>query len=84
MCARCRKRLTTIVDHIVPAGVAIAQAEEAGIVGVKYAGFYMRSNLQGLCRECHYIKTNEDKAHVGEWLNVCIRDSATAKRKWSF
>ena len=84
MCATCGKRLTTIVDHIVPAGVAIAQAEEAGIVGVKYAGFYMRSNLQGLCRECHYIKTNEDKAHVGEWLNVCIRDSATAKRKWSF
>lgn len=84
MCARCRARLSVIVDHIVPAGIAIVQARESGKYTGKYAGFYMRSNLQGLCRECHYRKTIEDKTHVGPWPNVVDLDALTAKKQWTF
>jgi 5-methylcytosine-specific restriction endonuclease McrA len=84
MCGRCHKRLTAIVDHVVPAGVAIVQAQESGKYPFKYAGFYIRSNLQGLCRACHYVKTDEDTVHTGPWPNVVDKDKRTAKKVWSF
>ena len=84
MCARCRTRLTAIVDHVVPAGVAIEQARESGKFTHKYAGFFLRSNLQGLCRECHFQKTIEDKAHTGAWPDVITQAEHKPKRVWTF
>jgi 5-methylcytosine-specific restriction endonuclease McrA len=84
MCSRCNRALTAIIDHVVPAGIAIVQASESGKYVDRYAGFFMRSNLQGLCRACHWQKTEEDKAHCGQWPNVVERGAHTAKRAWSF
>lgn len=84
MCCRCRVRLTAIVDHAVPAGVAVAQAQQSGKIMGKYAGFFIRSNLQGLCRVCHAAKTIEDKAHTGAWPDVLERDERQPKRTWTF
>ena len=50
----------------------------------RYAGYYIRSNLQGLCRPCHWDKTNEDKTHVGLWPDVVAVELASPKRVWSF
>jgi 5-methylcytosine-specific restriction endonuclease McrA len=84
MCARCHNSITEIVDHIVPAGVAIAQARDSGKYVDKYAGFFIRSNLQGLCRVCHYNKTVEDKAHSSTWRDVVQHDASQTKKVWSF
>src|SRR6202044_3886964 len=68
MCKRCDIAVSVIVDHIVPAAIAIAQAIASKLWPCdKYAGYYLTSNLQGLCRLCHAAKTAEDKAHVGAW-----------------
>ncbi len=83
-CAQCGNRVSAIVDHIVPAGIAILQASESGLYVDRYAGFFMRSNLQCLCRECHYTKTNADKAHVGPWPSVIAQKDTSTKRRWSF
>jgi 5-methylcytosine-specific restriction endonuclease McrA len=83
-CARCGNNISEIVDHIIPAGIAIVQASESGLYVDRYAGFFMRSNLHGLCRECHFKKTTEDKTHVGAWPSVVQADSLKAKRVWSF
>jgi 5-methylcytosine-specific restriction endonuclease McrA len=85
MCARCSVAASEIVDHIVPAVVAIAQAQASGRYPYdKYAGYYIQSNLQGLCRSCHWTKTNEDKMHVGEWPDVVAKEQAQPKKIWSF
>ena len=84
MCCKCNKQLTAIVDHVVPAGVAIAQARDSGKFVDRFAGFFLRSNLQGLCRECHYLKTLSDKMHTGAWPNVVEQDANAPKRVWSF
>ena len=85
ICKRCDLRISEIVDHIVPARDAISQVKLSGLYPTdKYAGYFMSSNLQGLCRKCHGIKTLEDKAHVGEWPDVIAKDRASPKRVWSF
>ncbi len=84
MCSRCQKALSTIVDHIVPAGVAVAQAQESGLFHYRFAGFFLRYNLHGLCRSCHYVKTIEDKTHTGPWADVIAREQHQPKRVWSF
>lgn len=85
MCARCRKRTTQIIDHIVPAQEAVAQAQVSGRFKLdKWAGYFLRSNLQGLCRSCHADKTAEDKAHSGAWPDVLAVDDARPKRVWTF
>lgn len=84
MCVRCKLRLTAIIDHIIPAGVAIAQAQESGKYGSKYAGFYIKSNLQGLCRPCHLWKTIDDKTHTGVWDDVTLNDERFKRRAYSF
>ena len=84
MCAVCQRRLTEIVDHVVPAGIAIVQASESGLYVDRHAGFFLRSNLQGLCRECHYQKTVADKTHIGQWPSVLKQSNTKAKRLWSF
>jgi 5-methylcytosine-specific restriction endonuclease McrA len=84
MCARCRTRLSVLVDHVVPAGVAVVQAQESGKYHSKYAGFYLRSNLQGLCRPCHWTKTEEDKAHGAVWPDVVEPEAHRGMKRWSF
>ena len=85
LCTRCKLSVSELVDHIVPAGVAIAQAEANGKWPFdKWAGFYLITNLHGLCRSCHHAKTIEDKTHVGEWPNVVELDAAAPKKVWSF
>jgi 5-methylcytosine-specific restriction endonuclease McrA len=84
MCRRCRRRQTEIVDHSVPAGVAVQQVQDSGKYRDRWAGFFMRSNLQGLCRSCHWVKTNEDKSHTGEWPNVLDREANVSRKTFAF
>jgi 5-methylcytosine-specific restriction endonuclease McrA len=85
MCSRCGIKVSELVDHIVPAGVAIAQAQASGLYPLsKYAGFYFTTNLTGLCRGCHWHKTNEDKRHIGDWPDVVGPERAKPKKVWSF
>jgi len=85
MCMRCGVTVTEIVDHVVPAAIAIAQARASGRYPYSpNAGYFFKSNLQGLCRSCHWTKTNEDKMHVGEWRDVVAIEAAAPKKKWSF
>jgi 5-methylcytosine-specific restriction endonuclease McrA len=84
-CKRCGTAPSVICDHIVPAGEAIRQVKESGRFPLSpNAGFFLLSNLQGLCRSCHGFKTNEDKSHVGEWPSVLEAEDRAPKRKWSF
>jgi len=85
ICKRCKGRLSEIVDHVVPAAVAIFQAQESGRWPYdQHAGYFLMCNLQGLCRSCHGLKTTEDKTHVGPWPDVVEAFDRTPKRKWSF
>ena len=85
ICKRCGLEPSVIADHIVPAGEAIRQAQASGRYPYSpHAGFYLLSNLQGLCRSCHGIKTAEDKRHVGEWPSVLEREDAAPKKVWRF
>ena len=77
--------LTQLIDHIVPASEAIRQAQASGKWPLdKWAGFFLMSNLQGLCRRCHKVKTDEDKAHQGPWPDVVAIEMTAPKKKWSF
>lgn len=85
LCVRCGIAVTEIVDHIVPAAVAIAQGRASGRYPYSpNAGYFFKSNLAGMCRSCHGIKTIEDKMHVGEWRDVVAIEAAQPKKKWSF
>lgn len=85
VCTRCNERLSTLADHIVPAGVAIEEVKASKRFPLDpWAGFYLMSNLTGLCRSCHGLKTNEDKAHVGPWPSVLEAHDAAPKKKWTF
>lgn len=85
MCARCDRIVSAIVDHIVPSGVAIQQAHDSGLYMLdRYAGFYFMSNLHGLCRPCHWVKTEEDKAHTGPWPDVVQKERDTPRKKFFF
>jgi 5-methylcytosine-specific restriction endonuclease McrA len=85
MCARCRVAVAEIVDHIVPAAVAVVQAQLSKKWPFdKYVGYYLITNLQGLCRSCHGVKTLEDKAHVGPWPDVVEKEAAAPKKVLSF
>lgn len=77
MCQRCGKHLTQIVDHIIPAEIAVMQAKLSGKYTDPMAGYFLRSNLQGLC---HAAKTLEDKTHSGEWPDVVDREQHEPKR----
>jgi 5-methylcytosine-specific restriction endonuclease McrA len=85
MCARCDRQLSEITDHKVPAREAIEQARASGKYPFdRYAGYFLRSNLQGVCRPCHYVKTNEDKTHTGPWPSVMDAEAAAPKKTYSF
>lgn len=85
ICKRCDTGLTEEVDHIVPAREAIAQARASGKYPLdRWAGYFFKSNLQGLCRKCHRAKTLEDKAHVGEWPDVIAKEATAPKKVWTF
>lgn len=84
LCARCELRVSEICDHIVPAREAIEQARASGKYLDKYAGYFLLSNLQGLCRPCHGLKTDEDKTHTGPWPDVVAAEAAAPKRRFSF
>lgn len=79
MCDRCGHRWTEIVDHVVPSGVVILQAQQSGRYLDRHAGFFFLSNLQGLCRRCHGLKTDEDKAHVGDWPDAAMIEAQTKR-----
>lgn len=84
-CRRCGEAVTEIVDHIVPAAIAIMQAQLSKRWPFdRYVGYYLRTNLQGLCRSCHGTKTLEDKSHVGPWPDVVAKEIAAPKRRWAF
>jgi 5-methylcytosine-specific restriction endonuclease McrA len=84
-CSLCDRALAEIVDHIVPAWVVIAQAQASGRWPFdKWAGYYLLSNLQGLCRSCHGKKTDEDMRHVGPWPDAMEKDAAAPKKVWVF
>jgi 5-methylcytosine-specific restriction endonuclease McrA len=84
LCAVCRRTRTAIVDHIVPAGVAVAQAQASGQYTDKWAGFFLRSNLQGLCRSCHLWKTIDDKRHSNDWPDVTHSKEGENRRRFCF
>jgi hypothetical protein len=84
MCAMCNRALSEICDHIIPAEIAVMQAQLSGRFLDRWAGYFIRSNLQGLCRPCHYTKTCSDKLHTGPWADVVERDRLTQKKVWSF
>jgi len=85
LCARCERHISEIVDHVVPAQIAVQQARDSGRFSLdRSAGYFFRSNLQGLCRPCHWVKTLEDKTHVGPWLDVVTTELNKAKRSHSF
>lgn len=84
-CRRCDRRMSELVDHIVPAQIALVQAQQSGLYVVdKWAGYFIESNLQGLCRPCHGDKTLEDKIHTGPWPSVIDAQAVQPKRVWSF
>lgn len=84
-CARCQTARAEIVDHIVPAIEAIRQVRESKRYPLDMnAGYYLISNLQGLCRPCHGEKTTEDKNHTGPWPDVVAAEAARPKKVYSF
>jgi len=84
-CCRCHTALTEIIDHIVPAAISIMQASQSGLYPYdKYAGYFIKSNLQGLCRACHWTKTNEDKAHSGPWPSVIVVMAKQTRIQFNF
>jgi 5-methylcytosine-specific restriction endonuclease McrA len=84
-CKRCGMHPSVVVDHRVPAGESIRQVRESGRYPFSpYAGFYLLSNLQGLCRSCHAQKTIEDKRHQGDWPSVLEAEDRAPKKKWHF
>jgi 5-methylcytosine-specific restriction endonuclease McrA len=85
MCKRCGASFSEIIDHIVPAAVAILQAQESKRWPYDpHAGYFLMCNLQGLCRSCHGLKTTEDKTHVGPWPSVVEAFDAAPKKVWTF
>ena len=85
ICARCDRELSAIADHIVPAREAISQARLSGAYLMdKFAGYFFDTNLQGLCRSCHWTKTNEDKMHTGPWPDVVAAEKAKPKKVYRF
>lgn len=84
-CQMCETSASELVDHIIPAGVAIRQAKGSGRFGFDTnAGFYLECNLQALCRSCHAKKTARDKEHTGEWPSVMETYDKAPKKVWSF
>lgn len=85
ICRRCDLSISEIVDHVVPAREAVSQGRLSGQYPFdKYAGYYLKSNLQGLCRRCHGVKTTAEKAHVGPWPDIVAVEQATPKRVHHF
>lgn len=81
----CCPEVTEIIDHRVPAGVAIQQVQDSGRYPLdRWLGFYLLSNLQGLCRRCHGTKTLADKLHVGPWDSVLDVEDRQPKRRYVF
>lgn len=68
-CQKCRKRIPSLkVDHIIPCG----EVDEGHIKRL----FCPSKGLQGLCHECHKVKTKGERAD---------KRAATAKRdNWGF
>jgi 5-methylcytosine-specific restriction endonuclease McrA len=85
ICKRCDLSISEIADHIVPAREAITQARLSGLYPLdRNAGYFLITNLQGLCRPCHYTKTIEDKTHTGPWPDVVAKQVASPRKVYSF
>jgi hypothetical protein len=62
ICKRWGCAPSVICDHIVPAGAAIRQVKESGRFPYSpNAGFFLLSNLQGLCRSCTESKRTKTR-----------------------
>lgn len=82
-CERCQRRLAEIADHVIPAGIFIALCRAQNRFMFPERAFFWMDNLQSLCRECHALKTIEDKRHVGAWPDLFAHPRREPK-KWSF
>jgi hypothetical protein len=73
-CAGWRKQcnnLSVVVDHNVPAKIMIKVCRALGLFPFqKYPGFYVLSNLIGLCHSCHNSKTRVEDAQ--DWTEQLV------------
>lgn len=85
MCKRCDVAIAQIVDHIVPAAIAVEQARASKRwLCDLWAGYYFETNLQGLCCGCHAKKTAEDMRRTEPWPNILDEYDKRPKKVWSF
>lgn len=85
MCKRCEIAVSEIADHVVPAAVAVAQARASGRWPLNpWMGYYIETNLQGLCRGCHAEKTAEDMRRTEPWPDILEAYDRQPKKVWSF
>lgn len=85
MCKGCDKAMSEIVDHIVPAAIAVEQARVSGRWPYSpWVGYYIETNLQGLCFGCHAKKTAEDMKRIEPWPNILTAYDQQPKKVWSF
>jgi 5-methylcytosine-specific restriction endonuclease McrA len=85
MCKRCDVELSEIVDHVVPAAIAVEQARESKRWPFDaWVGYYLETNLQGLCRGCHGKKTADDMQRKVPWPNILDEYDKRPKKVWSF
>jgi 5-methylcytosine-specific restriction endonuclease McrA len=69
------------VGHIVPAQIAIAEYQAAGLARFDpRIGYFIRANLRPLCLSCLQKKTIRDKRHTGPWPSVIAMERARPKR----
>lgn len=65
ICERCHRSLSALCDHVVPSVAAIMQVNADSRTRTHWPfdpaiGFFLRCNLQALCRSCHTKKSNAD------------------------
>jgi hypothetical protein len=85
MCKRCEVAISQIVDHVIPAAIAVEQARASKRwLGDPWVGYYIETNLQGLCCGCHAKKTAEDMRRTEPWPNILDEYDKRPKKVWSF
>jgi 5-methylcytosine-specific restriction enzyme A len=56
ICCICNFAFSEVADHIIPARIYVPQC------GGDIQAFYDQSNIQGICKPCHRVKTNKETA----------------------
>ena len=84
-CRMCDTAITEIIDHKIPAAVAVEQARASKRWPYDpWIGYYLESNLQGLCRGCHAKKTADDLRRIEPWPGILDEYDKQPKKVWSF